>query len=63
MGKESIEHIKVIIREMDHMKKDETIAELDLEIKLPQKTQYIIVQDADENTKAKIRVQASRTRY
>lgn len=63
VGKESIEHIKVIIREMDHMKKDETIAEQDLEIKLPQKTQYIIVQDADENTKAKIRIQATRTRY
>ena len=63
VGKESVEHIKVIIREMDHMKKDETIAEQDLEINLPQKTQYIIVQDADENTKAKIRVQASRTRY
>ena len=63
VGKESTEHIKVIIREMDHMKKDETVAEQDIEIDLPQKTQYIIVQDAKENTKAKIRVQATRTRY
>jgi hypothetical protein len=63
MGKESTEHLKVIIREMDHLKKDQTVAEQDFEIKLPQKTQYVIVQDADENIKAKIRIQATRTRY
>ncbi len=62
-GEEVVEHIKVIIREMDHMKKDQTVAEQDIEINLPQQTQYLIVQDADENIKAKIRVQATRTRY
>jgi len=63
MGNESTEHLKVIIREMDHLKKDQTVAEQDFEINLPQKTQYVIVQDADENIKAKIRIQATRTRY
>jgi len=62
-GQKSVEHIKVIIREMDHLKKDETVAELDIEINLPQQTKYLIVQDAGENIKAKIRVQATRTRY
>ena len=62
-GNEVVEHIKVIIREMDHMKKDQTVAEQDVEINLPQQTEYIVVQDADENIKAKIRVQATRTRY
>jgi len=62
-GEEVVEHIKVIIREMDHLKKDQTVAEQDIEINLPQKTDYIVVQDADENIKAKIRVQATRTRY
>ena len=63
MGEESTEHIKVIIREMDHLKKDQTVAEQDIEINLPQQTQYLVVQDADENIKAKLRVQATRTRY
>ncbi|KKL91714.1 hypothetical protein LCGC14_1891910, partial [marine sediment metagenome] len=40
-----------------------TIAEQEFEIKLPQKTQYVIVQDKNEDTKAKIRIQATRTRY
>ncbi|MHA1988286.1 MAG: hypothetical protein ACW98D_16745 [Promethearchaeota archaeon] len=62
-GEEVVEHIKVIIREMDHLKKDQTVAEQDIEINLPQQTDYIVVQDADENIKAKIRVQATRTRY
>jgi hypothetical protein len=62
-GEEVIENIKVIIREMDHLKKDQTVAEQDIEIKLPQKTEYLVVQDADENIKAKLRVQATRTRY
>jgi hypothetical protein len=62
-GEEVTEHVTVIIREMDHLKKDQTVAEQEIEIKLPQKTQYIVVQDADENTKAKVRVQATRTRY
>ncbi len=62
-GEEVVEHIKVIIREMDHLKKDQTVAEQDVEINLPQPTDYIVVQDADENIKAKLRVQATRTRY
>jgi hypothetical protein len=62
-GEEVVEHVKVIIREMDHLKKDQTVAEQEIEIKLPQKTEYLVVQDADENIKAKIRVQATRTRY
>ncbi|GAH79195.1 unnamed protein product, partial [marine sediment metagenome] len=33
------------------MKKDETVAELELEIKLPSKTEYVILQDEKENTK------------
>jgi len=63
VGKESTEHLKVIIREMDHLKKDQTVAEQEFEINLPQKTQYVIVQDDGENIKAKIRIQATRTRY
>jgi hypothetical protein len=62
-NEEVVENIKVIIREMDHLKKDQTVAEQDIEIRLPQKTEYLVVQDPDENIKAKIRVQATRTRY
>ncbi|MEJ2293823.1 MAG: hypothetical protein P8Y23_03560 [Candidatus Lokiarchaeota archaeon] len=29
----------------------------------PQKTEYVILQDDDEDTKAKLRIQSSRTRY
>ena len=63
VGKPAIEKIKVILREMDHLKKDETVAEQEFEIKLPSKTQYVILQDEKENTKAKLRIQATRTRY
>ena len=63
VDKPAIENIKVILRERDHLKKDHTVAELDLEIKLPSKTKYIILQDDKENTKAKLRIQASRSRY
>ena len=59
----AIEKLKVILREMDHLKKDETVAEQEFEIKLPSKTQYVILQDEKENTKAKLRIQATRTRY
>ncbi|MFX0001813.1 MAG: hypothetical protein ACFE88_17005 [Candidatus Hermodarchaeota archaeon] len=59
----AVEKVKVILREQDHMKKDETVAEQELEIKLPSKTQYVILQDEKENTKAKLRIQATRTRY
>ena len=63
VDKPAVEKIKVILREMDHLKKDETVAEQELEIKLPSKTQYVILQDEKENTKAKLRIQATRTRY
>jgi hypothetical protein len=55
--------IKVILREKDPMKKDSTIAEQEYEIRLPQKTAYVILQDDKEKTKAKLRIQATRTRY
>lgn len=54
--------IKVILRERDHLKKDHTVCEQTFEIKLPSKTQYVILQDKKENTKAKLRIQATRTR-
>ena len=63
VGKPAIEKLKVILREMDHLKKDETVAEQEFEIKLPSKTQYVILQDEKENTKAKLRIQATRSRY
>ncbi len=59
----AVEKIKVILREQDHLKKDVSIAEQDFEIKLPSKTQYVILQDEKERTKAKLRIQATRTRY
>ncbi|MBN1803185.1 MAG: hypothetical protein JW891_16865 [Candidatus Lokiarchaeota archaeon] len=62
-GQEASVPIKVILREKDHLKKDQTIAEQVIEVKLPQVTAYVILQDADENTKAKLRIQATRTRY
>lgn len=63
VGKPAVEKIKVILRERDHLKKDETIAEQEFEINLPSKTEYVILQDEKENTKAKLRIQATRTRY
>jgi len=51
------------LREQDHLKKDSTIAEEEYVINLPSKTQYVILQDSKEETKAKLRIQASRTRY
>ena len=59
----AIETLKVILREKDHLKKDQVIAEQTFEIKLPSKTQYVILQDEKERTKAKLRIQATRTRY
>ena len=55
--------VKVILREKDPLQKDQTIAKQVFEIRLPQKTEYVILQDEDENTKAKLRIQATRTRY
>ncbi len=55
--------IKVILREKDPLQKDSNIAKQEFEIRLPQKTEYVILQDEKENTKAKLRIQATRTRY
>lgn len=55
--------LNLILREKDHLKKDSTIAEQKIEIELPEKTKYIILQDKDEDTKVKLRIQATRTRY
>lgn len=62
-GKEAVERIKIILREQDHMKRNSDIAEEEYEIILPSKTRYVILQDEKEQTKAKLRIQASRTRY
>jgi len=63
VGREAVERIKIILREQDHLKKDSTIAEEEYVINLPSKTRYVILQDKKEQTKAKLRIQASRTRY
>lgn len=55
--------VKVILREKDPLKKDHTVAEQEFEIRLPQPTEYVILQDDKEKTKAKLRIQATRTRY
>ena len=62
-GKSLTLNLDVILREKDHLKKDQEIAKETVEIQLPEKTRYVIVQDKDEDTKAKIRIQATRTRY
>ncbi len=63
VGREAVERIKIILREQDHLKKDSTIAEEEYVINLPSKTRYVVLQDSKEETKAKLRIQASRTRY
>jgi len=63
VGKKAVERITIILREQDHLKKDSTIAEEEYVINLPSKTRYVILQDSKEETKAKLRIQASRTRY
>lgn len=62
-GKEAVERIKIILREQDHLKRNSDIAEEMYEIVLPSKTRYVVLQDDKEQTKAKLRIQASRTRY
>ena len=62
-GKKLVVPLNLILREKDHLKKDQTIAEQNIEIQLPEKTKYIILQDKDEDSKAKLRIQAVRTRY
>ena len=63
VGREAVERITIILREQDHLKKDSTIAEEEYVINLPSKTRYVVLQDSKEETKAKLRIQASRTRY
>jgi hypothetical protein len=62
-GKEAVERVKIILREQDHLKRNSDIAKEEYEIILPSKTRYVILQDEKEQTKAKLRIQASRTRY
>jgi len=62
-GKSLVVNLDLILREQDHLKKDQTIAEQKVQIHLPQKTSYIILQDKHEKTKAKLRIQSTRTRY
>ncbi|TXT62311.1 MAG: hypothetical protein BAJALOKI3v1_620012 [Promethearchaeota archaeon] len=62
-GEDSSITVKVELREKDPLIKDEVIAEQEITIDLPQKTKYIILQDKDEQTKAKLRIQSTRTRY
>ena len=62
-GKEAVERVNIFLREQDHMKRNDTIAEETYEIILPSKTRYVVLQDDKEQTKAKLRIQASRTRY
>jgi len=45
------------------MKKDQEVASYEFSVDLTQKTEYVILQDEKENTKAKLRIQATRTRY
>ena len=63
VGREAVERVTIILREQDHLKKDSTIAEEEYVINLPSKTDYVTLQDSKEEIKAKLRIQASRTRY
>ena len=63
VGREAVERVTILLREQDHLKKDSTIAEEEYVINLPSKTRYVTLQDSKEEIKAKLRIQASRTRY
>jgi len=63
VGREAVERVSILLREQDHLKKDSTIAEEEYVINLPSKTEYVTLQDSKEEIKAKLRIQASRTRY
>ena len=63
VGREAVERVTILLREQDHLKKDSTIAEEEYVINLPSKTRYVTLQDSKEDIKAKLRIQASRTRY
>lgn len=62
-GEDKSVTVKLELREKDPARKDEVLAEQEVKIDLPQKTKYIIIQDKDEQTKAKLRIQSTRTRY
>jgi len=63
VGREAVERVTILLREQDHLKKDSTIAEEEYVINLPSKTEYVTLQNSKEEIKAKLRIQASRTRY
>ena len=63
VGREAVERVTIILREQDHLKRNETVAEEEYVINLPSKTDYVVLQDSKEQTKAKLRIQATRTRY
>lgn len=62
-GQEKTVKLTVYLREQDHLKKDTEIAKQTFEIKLPNPTEYIILQDKDEKTKAKLQIMSVKTRY
>lgn len=62
-GVSKVVKLTVYLREQDHLKKDQLIAKQTFEVKLPQKTEYIILQDKNEQTKAKLRIMSVKTRY
>lgn len=55
--------IKISMRERDIAKVDKRVAKGEFTLKLPQKTEYVILQDKKEQTKAKIKISSARTRY
>jgi hypothetical protein len=63
VGEEKTVPVTIELREKDHLKKDTVIAKETFEVELPHKTKYVILQDEDEDTKAKLRIQSTRTRY
>ena len=56
-------HIEQMTKEYGYDDTNDFLLSLGTDIKLPSKTDYIVLQDEKENTKAKLRIQASRTRY
>ncbi|GAB4331107.1 MAG: hypothetical protein Kow0069_38710 [Promethearchaeota archaeon] len=62
-GEENARELKISLYERDPAKVDKKVASMRLVVKIPQKTEYIILQDEEEQTKAKLRVMCSRTRY
>ena len=54
--------LEVALYERDY-KWDKKVFEIDIPITLGRKTRYIILEDTEGNTKAKVKVSATRTRY